>query len=147
MKGASDIPGIATKAPEGVRADGTPFRVMVVDDSIFIAKQIGQILTSEGFEVITTAGDGEEAVKKYQELQSKIDLVTMDITMPKMDGVTALEKIMEFDPNAKIVMISALGRQDLVKKSLLLGAKNYIVKPLDRKKVLERVVSVVKVEG
>jgi two-component system chemotaxis response regulator CheY len=68
----------------------------------------------------------------------------MDITMPKMDGVTALEKIMEFDPNAKIVMISALGRQDLVKKSLLLGAKNYIVKPLDRKKVLERVVSVLK---
>ncbi|NIZ40626.1 response regulator [Entomospira entomophila] len=146
MKGVSDIPGIATKAPEGIRPDGSPFRVMVVDDSIFIAKQIGQILTSEGFEVIATAGDGEEAVKKYQELQDRIDLVTMDITMPKMDGVTALEKIMEFDPNAKIVMISALGRQDLVKKSLLLGAKNYIVKPLDRKKVLERVVSVVKVE-
>ena len=147
MKGISDIPGIATKAPEGVRTDGTPYKVMVVDDSIFIAKQIGQILTSEGFEVVTTAGDGEEAVKKYQELQGKIDLVTMDITMPKMDGVTALEKIMEFDPNAKIVMISALGRQDLVKKSLLLGAKNYIVKPLDRKKVLERVVSVVKVDA
>jgi two-component system, chemotaxis family, chemotaxis protein CheY len=147
MKGVSDIPGIAMKVPEGVRADGTPFRVMVVDDSIFIAKQIGQILTSEGFEVVTTAGDGEEAVRKYQELKSKIDLVTMDITMPKMDGVTALEKIMEFDPTAKIVMISALGRQDLVKKSLLLGAKNYIVKPLDRKKVLERVVSVVKVDA
>ena len=63
----------------------------------------------------------------------------MDITMPKMDGVTALEKIIEFDKEAKVVMISALGKQDLVKKSLLLGAKNYIVKPLDRKKVLERV--------
>lgn len=147
MKNSSDIPGIATKAPEGVRGDGSPFKVMVVDDSIFIAKQIGQILTSEGFEVIATAGDGEEAVKLYKELQEKIDLVTMDITMPKMDGVTALEKIMEFDPDAKIVMISALGRQDLVKKSLLLGAKNYIVKPLDRKKVLERVISVVKVDS
>ena len=59
--------------------------------------------------------------------------------MPKMDGVTALEKIIEFDKEAKVVMISALGKQDLVKKSLLLGAKNYIVKPLDRKKVLERI--------
>jgi two-component system chemotaxis response regulator CheY len=61
--------------------------------------------------------------------------------MPKMDGVTALEKIIEFDKDAAVVMISALGKQELVKKSLLLGAKNYIVKPLDRKKVLERVVS------
>ena len=61
--------------------------------------------------------------------------------MPKMDGVTSLEKIMEFDKNARVVMISALGKQDLVKKSLLLGAKNYIVKPLDRAKVLERIVS------
>jgi two-component system chemotaxis response regulator CheY len=141
---ASDIPGIATKEPQGVRTDGTPYRVMIVDDSMFVAKQIGQILTSEGFEVVATVGDGEAAVEQYKVLQSKIDLVTMDITMPKMDGVTALEKIIEFDPNAKIVMISALGRQDLVKKSLMLGAKNYIVKPLDRKKVLERVVSVVK---
>ncbi len=78
-------------------------------------------------------------MEKYKELYPNVDLVTMDITMPKMDGVTALEKIIEFDKNARIVMISALGKQDLVKKSLLLGAKNYIVKPLDRPKVLERV--------
>ena len=63
----------------------------------------------------------------------------MDITMPKMDGITALEHIMAFDKNAKVVMVSALGKEELVKKSLLLGAKNYIVKPLDRKKVLERI--------
>jgi two-component system chemotaxis response regulator CheY len=63
----------------------------------------------------------------------------MDITMPKMDGVTALEKIIEFDKEARVVMISALGKQDLVKKSLMIGAKNYIVKPLDRAKVLERI--------
>ena len=64
------------------------------------------------------------------------------ITMPKMDGIAALEKIMAFDKTAKVVMISALGKEDLVKQALLLGAKNYIVKPLDRKKVLERIASV-----
>jgi len=141
MKTKVDFPSINQKEPDGRRADGTSFRVLVVDDSMFVTKQIGQILTSEGFEVIGTAADGEQGVEKYKELYPKVDLVTMDITMPKMDGVTALEKIMEFDKEAKVVMISALGKQDLVKQSLLLGAKNYIVKPLDRAKVLERVIS------
>jgi two-component system chemotaxis response regulator CheY len=94
--------------------------------------------------VIATAVDGEQGVEKYKELYPNVDLVTMDITMPKMDGVTALEKILEFDKNACIVMVSALGKEDVVKKSLLLGAKSYIVKPLDRKKVLERILSVIK---
>jgi two-component system chemotaxis response regulator CheY len=141
MKTKVDCPSINQKEPDGRRADGGSYRVLVVDDSMFVTKQIGQILTSEGFEVVATAADGEQGVEKYKELFPNIDLVTMDITMPKMDGVTALEKIMEFDKNAKVVMISALGKQDLVKQSLLLGAKNYIVKPLDRAKVLERVVS------
>ncbi|MCA1949720.1 response regulator [Gracilinema caldarium] len=142
MKTKQDFPSINEREPDGLKPDGTPFRVLVVDDSMFVAKQIGQILTSEGYEVAATAADGEEGVEKYKELFPNIDLVTMDITMPKMDGITALEHIMNFDKNAKVVMISALGKQDLVKKSLLLGAKNYIVKPLDRKKVLERIAQV-----
>ena len=144
MKTTSDFPNINERVPDGKKDDGQGFRVLVVDDSMFVTKQIGQILTSEGFEVVATAADGQEGLEKYKELYPNVDLVTMDITMPRMDGVTALEKILEFDKNAKIVMISALGKQDLVKKSLLIGAKNYIVKPLDRKKVLERVVSVLK---
>lgn len=140
MKTKMDFPTINDRRPEGLKEDGTPYRVLVVDDSMFVTKQIGQILTSEGFEIAGIASDGQEAIDKYKELYPHVDLVTMDITMPKMDGVTALEKIMEFDKNAKVVMISALGKQDLVKKSLLLGAKNYIMKPLDRKKVLERIV-------
>ena len=119
-------------------------RVLVVDDSMFVAKQIGQILTSEGYEIVAPAGDGKEGVDKYKELYPNVDLVTMDITMPRMDGITALEQIMAFDKNAKVVMISALGKEELVKKSLLIGAKNYIVKPLDRKKVLERISSALK---
>jgi two-component system chemotaxis response regulator CheY len=142
MISKQDFPAINERAPEGLRADGTPFKVLVVDDSMFVAKQIGQILTSEGYEVVATAGDGLDGVEKYKEMCPNVDLVTMDITMPKMDGITALEQIMAFDKNAKVVMISALGKEELVKKALLLGAKNYIVKPLDRKKVLERISSV-----
>ncbi|MCG8481263.1 MAG: response regulator [Spirochaetales bacterium] len=141
MKTKQDFPSINERPAQGTRPDGTPYRVLVVDDSMFVTKQIGQILTSEGFEVVGTAGDGQEGLEKYKELYPNVDLVTMDITMPKLDGVSALEQIIEFDKDARVVMISALGKQDLVKKSLLLGAKNYIVKPLDRKKVLERVVS------
>lgn len=139
MKTKQDFPSINERRPDGMKPDGNPYRVLIVDDSMFVAKQISQILTSEGFDIVGTAKDGEEGLEKYKEAYPNVDLVTMDITMPKMDGVTALEKIIEFDKDARIIMISALGKQDLVKKSLLIGAKNYIVKPLDRQKVLERV--------
>jgi two-component system chemotaxis response regulator CheY len=141
MKSKGDFPSINEKPPEGKKPDGSAYRVMIVDDSMFIAKQLGQILTSAGFDVVATASNGEEAIERYKELHPNLDLVTMDITMPKMDGVTALERIIEYDKNAVVIMISALGKNDLVKDSLMKGAKNYIVKPLDRKKVLERVVS------
>ncbi len=144
MKTKQDFPTINDRSMEGLKDDGSKFKVLVVDDSMFVAKQLGQILTSEGYEVVSTAGDGQEGVEKYKDLYPNVDLVTMDITMPKMDGVTALEQIMAFDKSANVVMVSALGKEELVKKCLLLGAKNYIVKPLDRKKVLERIVSVLK---
>lgn len=144
MIAKSDMPSINEKDPEGRKPDGTPYRVLIIDDSMFIAKQLGQILSSEGFDVVGTATDGVQGIEKYKELFPNIDLVTMDITMPVMDGVSALEKILEFDKGATVIMVSALGKEDVVKKSLLIGAKSYIVKPLDRKKVLERVLSVLK---
>lgn len=143
MRSKGDFPNINERQASGLDPSGKSYRVLVVDDSMFVTKQITQILTSEGFEVIGTAENGEEGVEKYKELHPNVDLVTMDITMPKMDGVTALEKIMEFDKDARVVMISALGKQDLVKQSLMIGAKNYIVKPLDRNKVLERIASTI----
>jgi two-component system chemotaxis response regulator CheY len=144
MIAKSDMPSINEKPPEGLKDDGTHYRVLIVDDSMFIAKQLGQIFTSEGFELADTAADGAQGLEKYKALHPNVDLVTMDITMPVMDGVTALEKILEFDKEARVIMVSALGKEDVVKKCLLMGAKSYIVKPLDRKKVLERVVSVLK---
>ena len=144
MKTKQDFPSINERPPEGRKDDGTSIRVLVVDDSMFVAKQLGQILSSEGYEIVATAVDGIDGVNKYKDLCPNVDIVTMDITMPRMDGITALEQIMAFDKNAKVVMVSALGKEELVKKSLLLGAKNYIVKPLDRKKVLERIGSIFK---
>jgi two-component system chemotaxis response regulator CheY len=128
----------------GIRDDGTPYRVLVVDDSVFIAKQLSQILASEGFEILGIAADGAQGLERYKEMHPNVDLVTLDITMPKMDGLTALEKILEFDKTATILMVSALGKEDLVKKAIVTGAKGFIVKPLDRTKVLERVASLVR---
>ncbi len=144
MKTKEDFPSINERKPEGLSPEGTPFRVLIVDDSMFVAKQIAQILGSEGYDVVGQAADGLQGLERYKELYPNVDLVTMDITMPNMDGITALQKIIEFDKNAKVIMISALGKQDLVKQALLTGAKNYIVKPLDRKKVLERISQVLK---
>ena len=129
------------KKGSGIKPEGTPYRVLVIDDSAFIVKQLRKILTSEGFEIAGIAEDGIQGYEKFKELHETIDLVTLDITMPNQDGVSTLEKIFEFDKDAKVIMISALGMEDVIKKCLLMGVKNYIRKPLDREKVLERVVS------
>ena len=116
--------------------------ILIVDDSKTSRKILRGILEEAGYTIVDEATNGEEGCLKYREL--KPDLVTMDITMPRMDGITALEQIVAFDKNARVVMVSALGKEELVKKSLLTGAKNYIVKPLDRKKVLERISAALK---
>ena len=115
MKTKQDFPSINERPPEGLKDDGSKVRVLIVDDSMFVAKQLGQILTSEGYEVVATAADGQEGVDKYKELCPNVDLVTMDITMPKMDGITALEQIMAFDKNARVVMISSLEKKNWLK--------------------------------
>jgi two-component system chemotaxis response regulator CheY len=126
------------KSPN-VTQSGT-YRVLVVDDSMFIANQLGQMLKSEGFEIAGIATNGAQGIEQYKALRP--DLVTMDIALPVIDGVSALEKIIEFDKDARIIMVGTLGKEDIIQKSLHMGAKSYIVKPLDRKKVIERVVSV-----
>ncbi len=128
MRAKSDFPSINEKKQLGLKADRTQYKVMIVDDSLFVSKQTEQILASEEFEIVAKAENGADALERYKELYPNIDLVTMDITMPKMDGIAALEKIMDFDKDAKVIMVTALGKQDLVKKSLMLGAKNYNAK-------------------
>jgi len=114
------------------------YGVLVVDDSLFTQKQIKQILESSDFIVIDTAYDGDEAVIKYKENSEGIDIVTMDITMPNKNGIEALKEILEYDSNAKVLMISSLGKQEVIKESLMLGAKGFILKPFDRKQVIDQ---------
>ena len=108
--------------------------VMIVDDASFMRRVIRKIVESDGYEVAGEAIDGADAVEKYASLQP--DLVTMDIVMPRCSGINALETIMLRDPDARIVMCSALGQEDLVEESLRAGARDFIVKPFRRQEVL-----------
>lgn len=102
-------------------------RVMIVDDAAFMRVSIRNILLKNGFEVAGEAENGAVAVQKYAEL--KPDLVTMDITMPEMNGLEALKAIRASDPGAKVVMVSALGQEAMVREAVMSGAKGFIVKP------------------
>ena len=112
-------------------------RVLIVDDAAFMRMMIKDILTKNGYEVVGEAADGIEAVSKYKETAP--DLVTMDITMPEMDGIAALKKIREINPDAKVIMCSAMGQQAMVIDAIQSGAKDFIVKPFQADRVLEAV--------
>jgi len=116
-------------------------RVLVVDDAAFMRMMIKDILKKGGYEVVGEAEDGVKAVEKYKEL--KPDLVTMDITMPEMDGITAVKEIRKFDPNAVIIMCSAMGQQAMVIDAIQAGAKDFVVKPFQPDRVLEAVKKVI----
>ena len=110
-------------------------KVMVVDDAMFMRASLKMMLEKNGFEVVAEAENGVIAVQKYKDL--KPDLVTMDITMPEMDGLQALKLIKQLDPDAKIVVVSAMGQEPVVKDAILSGAKSFIVKPFKEEFVLK----------
>jgi two-component system chemotaxis response regulator CheY len=101
--------------------------VLVVDDAAFMRLAIKNVLEKSGFKVVADAKNGQEGIEKYVEFHP--DIVTMDITMPDMTGIEALKKIREYDQNAKVVMISAMGQERMVKEAIMSGAKSFIVKP------------------
>ncbi len=109
-------------------------KVLVVDDAAFMRMMLKDILHKNGHEVVGEAANGFEAVQMYQQL--KPDLVTMDITMPEMEGVEALKQIRKKDPNAKVVMCSAMGQQMMVLQAIQAGARDFIVKPFQPDRVL-----------
>jgi len=112
-------------------------RILIVDDAAFMRMMIKDILSQNGYDVVGEAENGFKAVEKYQEL--KPDLTTMDITMPEMDGITAVKEIKKIDPAAKIIMCSAMGQQAMVIEAIQCGARDFIVKPFQPDRVLEAV--------
>lgn len=112
-------------------------KILVVDDAAFMRMMIKDILTKNGFDVIGEAENGMIAVEKYRELQP--DLVTMDITMPEMDGIAAVKEIRGGDNRARIIMCSAMGQQAMVIDAIQAGAKDFIVKPFQPERVIEAV--------
>lgn len=110
-------------------------RILIVDDAIFMRMKLKDILEKSGFEIVGEAQNGKEAIEKYK--AERPDLVTMDITMPEMDGVTALKGIMAIDPNAKVIMCSAMGQQSMVMEAIQCGALDFIVKPFDNERVIK----------
>ena len=112
-------------------------RVLIVDDAAFMRMMLKEILDKNGYDVCGEAGNGNEALEKYKEL--KPDLVTLDITMPEKDGISALKDIRAFDSNAKCVMCSAMGQQAMVIEAIQSGAKDFIVKPFQADRVLESI--------
>jgi two-component system chemotaxis response regulator CheY len=113
-------------------------KVLVVDDALFMRKMLSDILKKEGIEICGEAENGKEAIDKYQQL--KPDLVTMDIVMPKVeeiDGIAAVKEIMKNDPQAKIIMVSAMGQHSLVVEAIQAGAKDFVTKPFQPSRVVE----------
>jgi two-component system chemotaxis response regulator CheY len=113
-------------------------KVLVVDDALFMRKMLIDILKKEGFEVCGEAENGKDAIEQYKQL--KPDLVTMDIVMPKMDevdGIAAVREIMKTDPQAKIIMVSAMGQHVLVVEAIQAGAKDFITKPFQPSRITE----------
>ena len=112
-------------------------RIMVVDDAPVVRLMLKDILKHYNYEIVTEASNGNEAVERYKQFHP--DLVTMDITMPQKDGIEALEEILQFDRNAKVVMVTAIDQRDPLMKAIRLGAVDYIIKPFEEDRVISAV--------
>jgi two-component system chemotaxis response regulator CheY len=120
-------------------------RILVADDASFMRQMIREIIETEGHEVIAEASDGVEAVEAYKQHQP--DLVMMDIVMPRRSGIDAVKGLVQMDPNACVVMCSALGQESLVTEALQAGAKDFIVKPFKPELVASTIRKVLEKEG
>jgi two-component system, chemotaxis family, chemotaxis protein CheY len=120
-------------------------RILIADDALFMRNMLKEIFANAGFQVVGEAANGIEAVERYHELRP--DLVTMDIVMPLRSGIEALQQITREDPDARIIMCSALGQEALIIEAVQAGAKDFIVKPFKEERVLDVVRRVTKTEA
>ncbi len=110
-------------------------RILIADDTQFMRTNLRIMFERHGMQVVGEADSGSKVIKMYEVLNP--DIITMDITMPNLDGIEATKCIMKMNPNAKIIIVSALGQEGFVREAILAGAKNFIVKPFHEEKVIE----------
>jgi two-component system, chemotaxis family, chemotaxis protein CheY len=113
-----------------MKAPNPTCKVMVVDDSEFVARLIAKMLQDTCFSVVVHAKDGKEAIEKYRE--HRPDITTMDIIMPQMGGIETISQLLTIDSNARILVISALGHDTIVEEAMKLGATHFLIKPFQR---------------
>lgn len=116
---------------------GKNAKILVVDDLLFTRKMLKDLLESEGYAYVLEAEDGDTAVEAYR--ASLPDVVLMDVVMPRVDGIDALKQIKEINPDAKVIMISAVGQESVIKEAMQLGARSYLTKPIREEAVLKAV--------
>ena len=116
--------------------------ILLADDLSFMRMIQKEILSEKGYNIVGEASDGIEAVEKYKKLRP--DVVILDITMPNMNGLEAMKKILEFDPDAKIIICSALGQQKLIVEAIKAGVKDFIVKPFKPERMFSAIEKAIK---
>lgn len=109
-------------------------RILVCDDAMFMRQSLIRMLAADDHKVVAEASNGAECIEKYKQVNP--DIVLMDITMPDMNGIDATKQIIAIDPNAKIIMVSAMGQRENVFEAIAAGAKDFVVKPCDQSKIL-----------
>ena len=138
-----DFPNLNTKEPDGISPGGKAYTVMVVDGKEFQRKQIVQIFESEKYSVIETASNGKEALEKYDKRKGKIDLITTDLDMPILDGYAMLYELKQRGNKSLVVFISEETTKGVMQDLIALGIKDFILKPVNRRLILERVKNVI----
>lgn len=142
MKSKSDFPNLNVKNADGIGLDGRPIRVMVVDDKEFQRKQIAQILESEKYNIVATASNGKDALEKYDKLKGKVDIITTDLDMPILDGYALVYEVNQRMTKPKIIFISEDTTKGVMQDLISMGISDYILKPINRRVLLERVKAV-----
>ncbi len=140
MKGkGGEFPNLNTKVPDGIRPNGRPFKLMVVEDQEFQRKQLVQILESEGYEIVASAEDGREAIAKYEAMNGMVDIVTTNLDMPNLDGYALTFELTQKNNKPAIIFISQETTKGVMQDLINMGIADYILKPINRKSVLDRI--------
>lgn len=138
----ADFPNLNTKDPDGIRPNGSSYKILVVDSKDFHKKQIVQIFESEKYHVVDTASNGQEALEMMEKHKGKIDLITTELDMPIIDGYAMLYELKQKGNMPLVVFISEDTTKGVMQDLIAMGAKDFILKPVNRRVILERVKNV-----